>query len=61
LILNALCLAAVTISLVASARFAEPVFDAAVISGNAGPGLVAATTQAPPFLAPKWARGGRSH
>jgi hypothetical protein len=60
-ILNTLCVAAATISIFASAHFAKPVFDSAVISGNAGPGLVASTTQAPPFVAPSRARGGRSH
>ena len=49
-IFNALCVALATLSIVASAHFAEPAFDAAVIS-NAGPGLVASTTQAPSFIA----------
>ena len=49
-ILSAVCVAVATISIVASAHFAEPAFDAAVIS-NAGPGLVASTTQAPSFIA----------
>jgi len=61
LILNALYVAVAAISIVASAHFAEPVFDAAVISGNAGPGLVASTTQAPSFVAPRRVRGIRSH
>ena len=49
-VFNALCVALATLSIVASAHFAEPAFDAAVIS-NAGPGLVASTTQAPSFIA----------
>ena len=61
LFLNALCLAAATISIAASAHFAEPVFETAVISRNVGPGLVASTAQAPAFLAPSRARAGRSH
>jgi hypothetical protein len=60
-ILSALCVAAVTISIVASVRFAEPVFDSAIISGNAGPGLIATTTQAPAFVAPRRGRGPGSH
>jgi hypothetical protein len=61
LLLNALFLAAATISIVASAHFAEPVFDAAVISRNVGPGLVASTAQAPAFVAPRRTRGTGSH
>ena len=49
-ILSALCIAVVTISIVASARFVEPAFDAAAITGNAGPALVASTMQAPSFI-----------
>ena len=60
-ILNGLCVAAATISIVASAHFAKPVFDSAVISGNAGPGLIASTTQAPAFVAPKLGRAHGSH
>jgi hypothetical protein len=48
--LNALCIAIATISIVASARFAEPAFESSIITGNAGPALVASTTQAPPFV-----------
>jgi len=60
-ILNTLFVAAATISIVASAHFAKPVFDSAVISGNAGPGLIASTTQAPAFVAPKLGRAHGSH
>ena len=49
-ILNALCIAAVTISIVASAEFAQPAFDAAAVIGNAGPALFASTAQAPSFI-----------
>ena len=49
-IFNALCVALATLSIVASAHFAEPAFDAAVITSNAGPALVASTTQAPSFI-----------
>jgi hypothetical protein len=47
---NALCVALATLSIVASAHFAQPAFDAVAISGNAGPGLVASTTQALSFI-----------
>jgi len=50
-IFNALCVALATLSIVASARFGEPAFDAAVVTSNAGPALVASTTQAPSFIA----------
>jgi hypothetical protein len=49
-ILSALCVAVATISVVASAHFAEPAFDAAAITGNAGPALFASTLQAPSFV-----------
>ena len=49
-ILSALCVAVATISIVASAHFAEPAFDAAAITGNAGPALFASTMQAPSFI-----------
>jgi hypothetical protein len=48
--LSALCVAIATISIVASAHFAEPAFDAAAITGNAGPALFASTMQAPSFI-----------
>jgi hypothetical protein len=49
-ILSVLCVAVATISIVASAHFAEPAFDAAAITGNAGPALFASTMQAPSFI-----------
>ena len=49
-IFNALCVALATLSIIASAHFAEPAFDAAVITSNAGPALVASTTQTPSFI-----------
>jgi hypothetical protein len=49
-ILSAVCVAVATISIVASAHFAEPAFDAAAITGNAGPALFASTMQAPSFI-----------
>lgn len=60
-IVSALFAAAVTISIVASAHFAEPAFNATVISNNAGPALVASTSQAPAFVAPRRASNRRSH
>lgn len=60
-IVSALFVAAVTVSIVASAHFAEPAFDAAVISNNAGPALVASTSQPPAFVAPRRASSRRSH
>jgi hypothetical protein len=48
--LSALCVAVAAISIVASAHFAEPAFDAAAITGNAGPALFASTMQAPSFI-----------
>jgi hypothetical protein len=45
----------VALSIVASAEFAGPAFDAAVVSGNVGPALVASAMRAPAFLL------GRSH
>jgi len=45
-----LCVAVATISIVASAHFAEPAFDSAAITGNAGPALFASTMQAPSFI-----------
>ena len=47
---SALCVAVATISIVASAHFAEPAFDSAAITGNAGPALFASTMQAPSFI-----------
>lgn len=47
---NALCIAAAALAIAASAHFAEPAFDATVITGNAGPGLLASATRAPAFL-----------
>jgi hypothetical protein len=60
-IVNALFAAAVTVSIVASAHFAEPAFDAAMLSNNAGPALVASTLQASAFVAPRRASPRRSH
>jgi hypothetical protein len=54
-VINALCIAMVALSVVASAEFAGPAFDAAVVSGNVGPALVASAMRAPAFLA------GRPH
>jgi hypothetical protein len=39
-----------TLSIVASAHFAQPAFDAVAISDNARSAIVAATTQAPFFI-----------
>jgi hypothetical protein len=49
-IFSALCIAVATISIVASAHFAEPAFDSAAITGNSGPALFASTMQAPSFV-----------
>ena len=49
-VFSALCVAVATISIVASAHFAEPAFDSAAITGNAGPALFASTMQAPSFV-----------
>jgi hypothetical protein len=49
-IVNALCIAFAAISIVATAQFAEPAFDAAVVTGNVGPALVASAMRAPAFL-----------
>jgi hypothetical protein len=49
-IVNALCIAIAAISIVVAAQFAEPAFDAVVVTGNAGPALVASATRAPAFL-----------
>jgi hypothetical protein len=54
-IVNGLCIAMVALSIVASAEFAGPAFDAAVVSGNVGPALVASAMRAPAFLL------GRAH
>lgn len=49
-ILNALCIAAAAIWIVAGAEFVQPAFDAAAITGNTGPALFASTMQAPSFI-----------
>jgi len=49
-IVNALCIAIAAVSIVASAEFAEPVFNAKVVSSNAGPALFASTMRAPAFV-----------
>ncbi len=49
-ILTTLCIAAATISIVASAHFAGPAFNATAITGNAGPALFASALQAPSFI-----------
>ena len=49
-IINALCIALAAVSIVATAQFAEPAFDAALVTGNAGPGLFASAVRAPAFL-----------
>jgi Na+/glutamate symporter len=49
-VVNALCIAMVALSVVASAEFAGPAFDAAVVSGNVGPALVASALRAPAFV-----------
>jgi hypothetical protein len=46
----------VTLSIVASAHFAVPAFEAAAINGNVGPELLASATSPPSFLV---ARSGR--
>jgi hypothetical protein len=50
-IVNGLCIVVAAVSIVASAEFAEPVFDAKFVSGNAGPALFASTLRAPAFVA----------
>ncbi|HEV3240996.1 MAG TPA: hypothetical protein VG429_11410 [Casimicrobiaceae bacterium] len=50
-IATAVCVALVSLSVVASAHFAEPAFDAAAISANVGPELLASATRTPSFLA----------
>jgi hypothetical protein len=47
---KAICVALATLSIVASAHFAQPAFDAVAISDNARSAIVAATTQAPFFI-----------
>lgn len=47
---NALCVALATLAIAASAHFAQPAFDAAARSGNAGPELLASALRAPAFL-----------
>jgi hypothetical protein len=54
-VVNGLCIAMVALSIVASAEFAGPAFNTAVVSGNVGPALVASAMRAPAFLI------GRSH
>lgn len=49
-VVNALCVAMVAFSIVASVEFAEPALDAAVVNGNVGPALVASALRAPAFL-----------
>ncbi|MDQ2962302.1 MAG: hypothetical protein M3R31_03955 [Pseudomonadota bacterium] len=48
--MTTLCIAAATISIVASAHFAGPAFNATAITGNAGPALFASALQAPSFI-----------
>ena len=50
-IVNALCIVVAAVSIVASAEFAEPVFNTKFVSGNAGPALFASTMRAPAFVA----------
>ena len=50
-IVNALCIVVAAVSIVASAEFAEPVFNTRGLSGNAGPALFASTLRAPAFVA----------
>lgn len=47
---NAVCVALATLAIAASAHFAQPAFDAALRSGNAGPELLASAMRAPAFL-----------
>lgn len=49
-IVNVLCIAMVAISIAATAQFAAPAFDAAVVTGNVGPALFASAMRAPAFL-----------
>jgi len=49
-ILNAACIALATLAIAASAHFAQPAFDAAASTGNAGPELLASATRTPSFL-----------
>jgi hypothetical protein len=50
-IVNTLCIVVATVSILASAEFAEPVFNVRGLSGNAGPALFASTLRAPAFMA----------
>lgn len=47
---NAVCVVVVTLSIVASAHFAVPAFEAAAINNNIGPELLASATSPPSFL-----------
>lgn len=47
---NLVCIALATLTVFASAHFAEPALDAAAITRNAGPELMASAMRAPSFL-----------
>lgn len=47
---NALFAVLVTLSIIASAHFAVPAFEAAAVNSNIGPELLASATRPPPFL-----------
>jgi hypothetical protein len=49
-ILSMVCIAAAAVSIVASAHFVEPAFNAAARISNSGPALFASTLQAPSFV-----------
>jgi hypothetical protein len=49
-ILSIVCIAATAVSIVASAHFVEPAFNAAARISNSGPALFASTMQAPSFI-----------
>lgn len=49
-ILSMVCIAAAAVSIVASAHFVEPAFNAAAVISNSGPALFASTLQAPSFI-----------
>ncbi|HEX8010508.1 MAG TPA: hypothetical protein VF814_06180 [Casimicrobiaceae bacterium] len=49
-IVNALCIALAAVSILAGAQFAEPVINAAAVTGNVGPALFASAMRAPAFV-----------
>ena len=47
---NVVCVVVATFAIVASAHFAQPAFERAALSGNAGPELLASAMRAPTFV-----------